>query len=82
MWLMVVASLTCLGVSVILFTPGFRKVSFYRPLSICFLALSVSYLVRFMCDVIWVHNDFSAYIEYVLTIAFVGYLLLKLYKTK
>lgn len=82
MWLMVIASLTCLGVSVILFTPRFRKIYFYRPLSICFLVQSMTYLIRFMCDTIWVHNDFSVYIEYVLTIIFVGYLLLKLCKTK
>jgi len=82
MWLMVIASLMCLGVAVILFTPRFRKISFYRPLSICFLAQSISYLIRFMCDIIWVHNDFSVYIEYVITIVFVGCLLLKLYKTK
>lgn len=80
MWLMVLASVICLGISIVFFTPRFRQLSFYRLLSFFFLSQCLSLVVCFVCNIIWPRNEFTMPFNYFIVIIFGGSLLVKLCK--
>ncbi len=78
MWFSVISSLVCFAVATILFTPPFRKCSFYKEMSFFFLFEGAWAILSFVVFEIWPKYNFMTWVNYIGTIVFGGYLLYKL----
>lgn len=79
MWISIITALICFAISIILFTPSFRGLTFYRPLSFYFLFQGVWCVMNFIISTIWDKSNVMIWINYIGTILFAGYLLFSLY---
>lgn len=80
MWISVFASLVCFAVATFLFTPALRKHPFYHIFSIYFIFEGLWMILNWAYYEIFLDESFMILIQYLGTIAIVGYLAYKLYK--
>ena len=80
MWFSVISSLVCFAVATILFTPPFRRCSFYKEMSFFFLFEGAWAILNLAASEIWPKYNFMTFVNYIGTIIFGGYLLYKLIK--
>ncbi len=80
MWISVFASLVCFAVATFLFTPALRKHPFYRVFSIYFIFEGLWMVLNWAYYEIFLDEGFMILIQYIGTIAIVGYLAYRLYK--
>lgn len=79
MWFAIVGALLCFAVATILFTPPLRSYPFYQALSFYFLFEGAWTLLDAVVNLIWPYSGFMRWVHGIGTIAFVGYLLYKMY---
>lgn len=82
MWIALLASLICLVIAVLLFTPLFKKLPLYTPIALFFLFQGVWILVNYLVLQLLPNNTAMQYIQYAGVIVFGGYLILCLFYSR
>ncbi len=79
MLIAILASLVCLIIATILFTPLFRSSPVFRPFALFFLFQGVWIAVNYLIAQIWPTSSAMQYIQYAGVIVFGGYLIVCLF---